>query len=100
MGSGVIFGCCLILKPRWAYGFDPHYCPGIAAMRDLDHMAGWCGETNRQEMAHCGRAPQRPYESLVASIRGADVQILVVLDLCKMMQDDARQCKTMQDDAR
>jgi hypothetical protein len=25
------FGCCLIFKPCWAYGFDPHCCPGVAA---------------------------------------------------------------------
>ena len=58
---------------------------------------GWCGDTIRQQMAHSGRVVQRPYESLVASIRGAGVQILVVIGF---VQDDARWCKTMQDDAR
>ena len=68
---------------------------------------GWCGDPTRPQMALCSRAAQRPYESLVASIRGAGVQILVVIGYvqddaswCKLMQDDARWCKTMQDDAR
>jgi hypothetical protein len=48
-------------------------------------------------MAHSGRVVQRPYDSLVASIRGAGVQILVVIGF---VQDAARRCKMMQDYAR